>query len=415
VHDCQIIGLLDGFRSEGEMFGFSIISLDEAARRGVELIVIAARAASQKIVFDRIKDFCRKQGIGLLGPQGNDLFDVYAATYETKEHLSDFEYGQCVYAPVVSRFVVWLMERLLDRDYGCILFFSRDGYIFKQMYDELRGDVEGDLPKSVYFLTSRTACAAAVSDVREFAEYFAGFAYEGTPEQLLRDRFFLDEALVEPFSLGQTIEEYARKHFGLIACQAQTSRQGYLEYIKATCPSLLDKDKRIAVFDLVSSGTCQMCLEEICERALDGYCLAQIKEGFARKAGLNIEAMLDSNNSNVLEHYFGLELAVKKPSPSLWGFTADGEPLFRESPYDERTKESVLAAQAGIIAYFRENISGLLRTELKKLRFFNSYARNDDNDSFQKFLYLENIDGLTCDLLEHGIYKDEFTQREAHL
>lgn len=67
------LGLLDGFQTEGEMYGLPILTLDKAKEKGCEQIVIIARAQSVHIIANRIRKYCRTQGISLWDMDGNDL------------------------------------------------------------------------------------------------------------------------------------------------------------------------------------------------------------------------------------------------------------------------------------------------------------------------------------------------------
>ena len=69
----QVIGLLDGYRTSGVLYGIPIISLEEAVRVNVRLIIAAARAESCKVIAKRIGDVCAEHGIALLDIHGNDL------------------------------------------------------------------------------------------------------------------------------------------------------------------------------------------------------------------------------------------------------------------------------------------------------------------------------------------------------
>lgn len=392
----NIIGLLDGFRCVGKMYDHEIISLEEAALRDAEIIIIAARPASLKIVFNKISIFCRLHEIMIFDVNGNDLFKIYdydRAT-EKKEYITDFEFGYRFYAPVAAQFIMWLVNHFVNSNYDYVLFLSRDGYIFKKMYDKVRESFNMRLPKSVYFKTSRTVCGISVSYSIVNAEYFAKFAYDGTPEQLLKNRFFLDESEIKPFNLEnyKTIEEYVLQHFEKIKEQANIHKQQYCEYINRTFPDILDKNKKIAFFDLVSTGTCQMCLQEIMGREIDGYYFARINENFTKKKKLNITSMYNENDS-ILEHYFWIELISKEPIPSLLCFSSSGEPIYKEDTKDIQTLQTIQDVQEGALSYFNEN--------------FSKFCANGDMEQ----IIVPSITNISCSLFENVVTMDEFTGR----
>ena len=69
----NIVGLLDGFRTEGEMFGYPIITLQEAFEKNVSKIIVVARPGSCKVIAKRIGDFCRDNEISLVDVRNKDL------------------------------------------------------------------------------------------------------------------------------------------------------------------------------------------------------------------------------------------------------------------------------------------------------------------------------------------------------
>ncbi len=77
----NIVGLLDGFRTEGEMYGYPIISLEEAVKKGVSLIIVIARPGSCKAIAKRIGSFCREKAIELFDVRGKNLLEENTARY----------------------------------------------------------------------------------------------------------------------------------------------------------------------------------------------------------------------------------------------------------------------------------------------------------------------------------------------
>ncbi len=79
-----IVGLLDGFKSEGEIYGYPIISISEIRARGVKLIIVVARPGSCKVIAKRIGNFCREYNIALFDIRGRNLLDTVAIAYDFK-------------------------------------------------------------------------------------------------------------------------------------------------------------------------------------------------------------------------------------------------------------------------------------------------------------------------------------------
>lgn len=69
----NIVGLLDGFRDSGEIYGKPILKLADVPALDVSKIIVVARPGSCKAITKRIGDFCRDNDIELFDIRGKDL------------------------------------------------------------------------------------------------------------------------------------------------------------------------------------------------------------------------------------------------------------------------------------------------------------------------------------------------------
>lgn len=69
----EIVGLLDGFREDGEIFGYPIISFDYALECNIKRILVIARPGSCKVIMKRIGEKCREHEIEVYDIYENDL------------------------------------------------------------------------------------------------------------------------------------------------------------------------------------------------------------------------------------------------------------------------------------------------------------------------------------------------------
>jgi len=76
-----IIGLLDGFREDGEIYGYPIIPISEAVECEVSLIIVVARPGSCKAIAKRIGALCIEKNIALFDVRGKDLLAVNDVSY----------------------------------------------------------------------------------------------------------------------------------------------------------------------------------------------------------------------------------------------------------------------------------------------------------------------------------------------
>ena len=79
---CRVIGLLDGYRESGSLYGVPIISLEQAVEEQVKLILVVARPGSCRAIAKRIGGTCREQKIALFDVRGNDLCDTQRVVYD---------------------------------------------------------------------------------------------------------------------------------------------------------------------------------------------------------------------------------------------------------------------------------------------------------------------------------------------
>lgn len=81
----SVIGLLDGFQEDGELYGCPVISLEEAFLKGVRLMIVVARPGSCKVIARRIGEFCRRNQIALYDVRGRNLLESKTVSYDFRQ------------------------------------------------------------------------------------------------------------------------------------------------------------------------------------------------------------------------------------------------------------------------------------------------------------------------------------------
>ena len=71
--DFNICGLMDGYRTDGSIYGKKILSYQEVIALQTEMIIIVARPNITELIRNRIAVFCKKNGIGLFSADGKKL------------------------------------------------------------------------------------------------------------------------------------------------------------------------------------------------------------------------------------------------------------------------------------------------------------------------------------------------------
>lgn len=120
----QVIGLLDGYKEEGELYGHPIIPFVEVINQQAALIVVVARPGSCKAIAKRIGKLCLENQIALIDIRGKNLLEEQKITYDLKnvESISKAELLRCVEEHDVVSFD--LFDTLIMRN----TLFSTDVY-----------------------------------------------------------------------------------------------------------------------------------------------------------------------------------------------------------------------------------------------------------------------------------------------
>lgn len=269
----------------------------------------------------------------------------FSSPGRTVELNAPEDIGYLLLAPILTDFTIWLWHRVRESSEETVLFGARDGYLVKQLFDDLqRWQGGGKQPESIYFLTSRLCAVLAGCSTPKDVEYVAGLGFDGSFEQMLQTRFLLAEEDVAVG--GKGIDDYLQ----VILDRALEKRKCYQTYIKG----LKLKQGKKSFFDFVSTGTCQVALQKIMGEKLRGYYFMRVEEDCDEKRSLNIESFyVPEDAKGVYEDAFLLENILTSPFPSLQTFEAGGQPQYL--PEDRTATELAFIEKVhqGIREYFQ--------------------------------------------------------------
>ena len=132
--DFQVIGLLDGYKEDGELYGHPIIPLTEAADQKVALIVVVARPGSCKAIAKRIGKMCRENEIALMDIRGKNLLEEQKVTYDLKnvDGISKADLLQCAERHEVITFDLFDTVIMRNTLFSTDVFEIVDGRLKKQ-------------------------------------------------------------------------------------------------------------------------------------------------------------------------------------------------------------------------------------------------------------------------------------------
>lgn len=323
-------------------------------KSGRDMLLIS----TYKDLMDNTEKLSERNFTGLFTAKAfNDPFSLYGS----EGRLKVWEYGMFGYlfvAPLISEFMTWFIEKVSQKNYTKILFLARDGYLIDKLYCMAKDRKKNiTLPEAVYFLTSRIACVAATryeeNDIKKAVE----IGYDGTIDELIKRRFLLDDSEIHPYLEDEyEQDEYISKHHDKVIRRSEELRKNYYKYwVKKGMKS----DDVIAVFDLAASGTCQLCLQDIFNKNMDGYYFVNIKDDNERKQSMNIDSLFKidtwfSKEAFICESYILLESIITSADPSLQEFDCKGEPIFVHEKRNKEQLNNISVIQDSIKEYYKE-------------------------------------------------------------
>ena len=279
------------------------------------------------------------------------------------------EIGYLFFGPLAVGFLAWLVKQIEKMRIGHILFISRDGYIFHQLYHQLQKQY-GGLPKASYFLTSRRcACNAAIMSPADVRFVFEDVCYSRDlyVKDMLEKVYGIAADNVDPVA-GHTLgelgadavwEHLQKEYLPRILEHAANERAAYHKYIeKLDLP-----DQKIGMMNFVGRGVTQRCLTKIMGKDLFGFYFAMEYDaehilGEARKdiAISWYPEFLSPHTSKrkLAEQMLLGETVFSAPHGAVLAFSEEGKPLYE--PTSHVRGDFIRACQEGIIEYFEDAI-----------------------------------------------------------
>ena len=312
------------------------------------------------------------------------------------------DYGYLFLGALVLKFCLWMMERAGGEQIHTILFSSRDGYLVKIAYEYLKNHCfqKEKLPESVYLYASRAAYVSMSLYCEMDIKFAYELAYDGTPREMLRERFKLSEDEIEEYDPEKYQDgwDYIRKHSDRILAKSAFYRAHFLKYISANHITFEEND---AYFDFVSSGTCQRCLQKVIGKPLKGYYFSYIENKYT--CDLDVDELFHNqfgcvNDSFLCNHYLFLENIFTSCEPTVKEFDDKGNIVFMRENRTEIQLEELVKIQEGIMEFIRDaaeilnnRMEGILKAELPDKMFEYVLEKNT------KYLVGMEVNGVLTD------------------
>lgn len=236
-------------------------------------------------------------------------------------------------APVIFKYIIWLVQNLYNKDYDKVLFPSRDGYLLKLLYELVQTKyTDKCLPDGFYLYTSRRAAMAASAVKEKDVWNILQFDYSKGISELIKDRFDLDipinlERISEISSYIPDILEHCREE-----------RECYKQYIQEIG---VDSCKKTAFLDFVAMGTIQHALQQVFDRPFIGFYFLRRNVNHSSLKKLHCYSLYEEkgdfqNDTNIYKYYYFLETILTSYEPTFMRIQKNGQkqfyPEFRTEP-----------------------------------------------------------------------------------
>lgn len=239
----------------------------------------------------------------------------------------DYDYGYGICAPLVSQFAIWLYKQVVCEKYDDVLFASRDGYLIQKLYRIILDKYNNyELPKGIYFYTSRKASVMTGINNEAFINMIIEMSQGMHPREMMRERFGLPEKQILSYDeekYGDSVHKYVWDHAPAIFARADKAKLAYFKYMGKAG---LEIGKRYAFMDFVSSGTSQKSLMRIVP--FEMYGLYAGWNGTEDMKDVGVNALFTDCQSTFLKRFKIMETFMTSDEPSLTHFDDYGEPVF---------------------------------------------------------------------------------------
>jgi len=345
----QVCAVMDYAKIGEQVFGKQVLSFDEAKKSGVKVILIAARSANVKIIYDRIKDDCREHGFtvydinGLLLSQAEiktanknyqeELVQLYAhfdmAGDSLAACLGNGNWAVFI-APLVYKFIHWIKEE--SARFDIILLSARDGFLLDLIQ---RTWTKFGLNSRYFYISRSSALLANIENESDIIEAMH-YPFSGSASELLISRFFVKKPSER--QREETDEQYVLRHGHEILENAKCQRRNLLKYIQnLECP----QNMQVGFVDLVSQGSILKWLSKSVDWEITGLFLTKMQN--EKNASLPIISMFEAKNEfdeayGFMKDYFLIESVFSSYEPTVKCFDAQGNPEFYK---EYRTKEQI--------------------------------------------------------------------------
>ncbi|PNV62610.1 hypothetical protein C0033_08615 [Clostridium sp. chh4-2] len=280
------------------------------------------------------------------------------------------KFGYLFFGGLITDFVLWIIKRMKASRYEAILFAARDGYLMEKLYRYYKKvKEEENLPQGIYFQTSRRVLINASMESDEDIRWLMSLPYAYSPDKMLKDKFgFSDEEIIAYKEEFSDKIEYGLANREKIFQRSKEIRNNYFKYIGIIG---IDRQKKYAFLDLVSSGTCQLFLERMNLFEFDSYYLSfysgsDLKRNKLLHRERSYIKLTEGNDyidylkeNNTYKDYWLLETVMTSEQPSLSNVDEKGEIVLEEEKRSTQELKFIHDMHEAIECFFDAYIKNL--------------------------------------------------------
>lgn len=372
----------------------SYADIEAAQRHGINTFYVPnALQMLRDSSFSYLMDYANKLSNRLvIGRLINHFFDSSFLFAETEGRIklsSVKEMGAYLIEPILSLFVHWMIKKMEESKADLLILGARDGWIIKRMLDVYTQ--KHKLPfEYKYIYLSRAACTLAGVKTKEDVQYASQLAFSGKTEEMLKRRFLLSDGDLADRKEGESDEEYVSRHSDYILKQAEKYRKYFNEYLNSEG---IYKYEKIAFMDFVSSGTCQLWMENILDKKLEGLYFIKIFDKYKEKLNIqcmkNYDCVYESAEGFLIYNYFFMENIMSSLEPTLKYINRNLKKVFEDENRNETELKDLKDIHEGIIEKnsimetdynLADDILGLVQNKYSKMliEYFNGHLLVDE-------------------------------------
>ena len=343
---------------------------------------------------------------------------IFNNCINTKDKVFDdnpFNFGYNILGPLIVGFSFWIKNNIEKNNINKIIFLSRDGFVFKKVFDTLFGDII----HTSYIRSSRMiARCCSFNNEWDLEVELAKPVYSQDLHYYLKYRFCLDDDDLKDIKNIKIGTKFSKEKLRDIVffkkeCIFKNSKiqqQLYKEYLM----KYINNNDKVCVIDIGYAGTMQKCISNLLEKNIYGFYLSTDASFFNNNIDINyVESYIDHFfNGNKYESLYGInkfrfiyETLICSSENSFYKFIKINDKILEKfSSYNDLFRKNfVLLCHNGIIDFSKD----FKKYWPKNLKFYlsgkdasfiiDSFIMNPTPNDINLFYEIEFEDGQTPD------------------